>query len=117
MELIGPDGLLNQLTKAVLETALEAEMSEHLGYVRHERQPAVQAATNELPSRVSHPFPSAEAPQSSAAPARGSGLALRRALNQSARHWRRVAFRVDGGSTSWRNSFMGRYISMTDGGS
>lgn len=24
--------MLNQLTKAVLETALEAEMSEHLGY-------------------------------------------------------------------------------------
>ena len=28
----GVDGLLNQITKAVLERALEAEMSEHLGY-------------------------------------------------------------------------------------
>ena len=28
----GVDGLLNQLTKAVLERALEAEMTEHLGY-------------------------------------------------------------------------------------
>jgi transposase-like protein len=36
VELIGPDGLLNQLTKTVLETALEAEMSEHLGYERHD---------------------------------------------------------------------------------
>ena len=36
IELIGPDGLLNQLTKNVLETALEAEMSEHLGYDKHD---------------------------------------------------------------------------------
>jgi transposase-like protein len=36
VELIGPDGLLNQLTKTVLETALEAEMSEHLGYDKHD---------------------------------------------------------------------------------
>ncbi len=28
----GADGLLNQMTKAVLERALEAEMSDHLGY-------------------------------------------------------------------------------------
>jgi hypothetical protein len=32
VELLGPDGLLNQLTKNVLETALEAEMTEHVGY-------------------------------------------------------------------------------------
>jgi transposase-like protein len=31
VELVGPAGVLNQLTKNVLETALEAEMSEHLG--------------------------------------------------------------------------------------
>jgi transposase-like protein len=31
----GPDGLLSQLTKRVLETALEAEMSDHLGYDKH----------------------------------------------------------------------------------
>jgi transposase-like protein len=28
VELVGPNGLLNQLTKNVLETALEAEMTE-----------------------------------------------------------------------------------------
>ena len=28
----GPDGLLSQMTKAVLERALEVEMSDHLGY-------------------------------------------------------------------------------------
>jgi hypothetical protein len=34
--LTGPDGLLKALTKAVLETALEEKMSEHLGYNKHE---------------------------------------------------------------------------------
>ena len=36
VELVGPDGLLNRLTKTVLETALEAEMTEHLGYDKHD---------------------------------------------------------------------------------
>ena len=36
VELVGPNGLLNQLTKRVLETALEAEMSDHLGYDKHD---------------------------------------------------------------------------------
>src|SRR3954449_13022342 len=36
VELVGPGGLLTGLTKTVLETALEAEMSEHLGYERHD---------------------------------------------------------------------------------
>ena len=36
VELVGPGGLLTGLTKTVLETALEAEMSEHLGYEAHE---------------------------------------------------------------------------------
>lgn len=32
VSLTGPGGLLNQLTKNVLETALEAELTEHLGH-------------------------------------------------------------------------------------
>ena len=35
VDLVGPGGLLSDLTKAVLETALEVEMSEHLGYDKH----------------------------------------------------------------------------------
>ena len=35
VKLVGPGGLLTGLTKTVLETALEAEMSEHLGYDKH----------------------------------------------------------------------------------
>jgi putative transposase len=36
VELVGPGGLLSGLTKSVLETALEAELSEHLGYDKHD---------------------------------------------------------------------------------
>jgi hypothetical protein len=36
IELVGPNGLLSQLTKRVLEAALEAAMSEHLGYEKHD---------------------------------------------------------------------------------
>jgi transposase-like protein len=36
VELVGPNGLLNQLTKRVLETALEEETSAHLGYDKHD---------------------------------------------------------------------------------
>ena len=36
VELVGPGGLLAGLTKTVLETALEAEMTEHLGYEAHD---------------------------------------------------------------------------------
>ena len=36
VELVGPGGLLNQLTKRVLETALEEEMTDHLGYDKHD---------------------------------------------------------------------------------
>ncbi|MFN2534084.1 MAG: transposase, partial [Pseudonocardiaceae bacterium] len=36
VELVGAGGLLARLTKSVLETALEAEMSEHLGYDKHD---------------------------------------------------------------------------------
>jgi putative transposase len=36
MQLVGADGLLTGLTKSVLEAALNAEMSEHLGYDKHD---------------------------------------------------------------------------------
>lgn len=35
-DLIGADGLLKQLTKKLVERALEAEMAEHLGHAKHE---------------------------------------------------------------------------------
>src|SRR5207249_11219387 len=43
-DIIGENGLLKQLAKAVLERALEAEISEHLGYQKHD--PAGQHTGN-----------------------------------------------------------------------
>jgi hypothetical protein len=34
-EIVGPEGLLKQLTKALIERAMKAEMSHHLGYEEH----------------------------------------------------------------------------------
>lgn len=36
VDLMGPGGLLSGLTKQVLETALEEEMADHLGYDKHD---------------------------------------------------------------------------------
>lgn len=36
VELTGPNGLLTGLTRQVLETALEAELAEHVGYDKHD---------------------------------------------------------------------------------
>ncbi|WP_438672355.1 IS256 family transposase [Solihabitans fulvus] len=39
LALTGPDGLLKQLTKTVLEAALNAEMTEHVGHDKHRAEP------------------------------------------------------------------------------
>jgi putative transposase len=39
LSLTGPDGLLKQLTKSVIETALSEEMTDHLGYPKGEAPP------------------------------------------------------------------------------
>src|ERR1051325_7256763 len=36
LSLTGSDGLLKQLTKTVIETALAEELTEHLGYEKHD---------------------------------------------------------------------------------
>lgn len=36
-DLFGPDGLVKQFSKALIERCLQAEMSTHLGYEKHER--------------------------------------------------------------------------------
>jgi transposase-like protein len=35
-EILGDNGLLKQLTKAVLERAMQAELTQHLGYEKHD---------------------------------------------------------------------------------
>jgi len=44
VSLTGSDGLLKAITKTVIETALDEELSEHLGYDRH--GPAGRASGN-----------------------------------------------------------------------
>jgi putative transposase len=44
VELLGPDGLLSELTKSVLERALQAELTDHLGYEPHD--PAGRSSGN-----------------------------------------------------------------------
>lgn len=44
--LTGESGLLGQLTKLVLESALEGELTDHLGYDKHERVESVTNARN-----------------------------------------------------------------------
>ena len=39
LSLTGPDGLLKQFTKTVLETALNEEMTEHLGHDKNQARP------------------------------------------------------------------------------
>lgn len=45
LSLTGPDGLLKQFTKTVLETALNEEMTEHLGHDKNQANPG-RASTN-----------------------------------------------------------------------
>jgi transposase-like protein len=51
VSLVGPGGLLSQLTKNVLETALEAEMTEHLGH-EHGGAPAGTNMRNGLRAKT-----------------------------------------------------------------
>ena len=44
LSLTGPDGLLKQFTKTVLETALNEEMTEHLGHEKNRAEPERETA-------------------------------------------------------------------------
>lgn len=43
LALTGPDGLLKQFIKRVLETVLNEEMTEHLGYAKNRSEPGHEA--------------------------------------------------------------------------
>lgn len=49
LSLAGPDGLLSRITKTVLESALNAELDEHLGYEKGD--PAGRGAPNQRNGR------------------------------------------------------------------
>ena len=38
-EIVGPGGLLAQLTKRLMEPAMQVELTDHLGYERHQEPP------------------------------------------------------------------------------
>ena len=44
LSLTGPDGLLKQFTKSVLETALNEEMTEHLGHEKNQVPPGRESS-------------------------------------------------------------------------
>ena len=46
LSLTGPDGLLKQFTKNVLETALNEEMTEHLGHEKNQAPEGRERATS-----------------------------------------------------------------------
>jgi putative transposase len=52
LALTGLGGLLGQLTKTVLETALEAEMTEHVGHAKHADQPGREGSNVRNGSRA-----------------------------------------------------------------
>ena len=54
-DLTGPDGLLKSITATVLETALEEELTEHLGHEKHGHPPpgTATSATAPAPRRCS----------------------------------------------------------------
>jgi putative transposase len=52
VELLGDNGLLRQMTKAVLERGLAEELTAHLGYEPHERSGASNARNGSTPKRL-----------------------------------------------------------------
>jgi putative transposase len=52
LSLTGPDGLLKQLTKTVLETALTQELTEHLGHEKHGQPEAGNVRNGTRPKTV-----------------------------------------------------------------
>lgn len=54
VDLVGPDGLLSGFAKTVLETALSAELTEHLGYEPNEKGKAKGNARNGTSAKTVH---------------------------------------------------------------
>ena len=52
LSLTGPDGLLKQLTKTVLETAMNEELTEHLGHEKHGRPESGNVRNGSRPKTV-----------------------------------------------------------------
>lgn len=77
LRLTGEGGVLQQLTKRLLESALDGEITDHLGYDKHDPAPATTAGT---PATVRGPRPCSprSARSRSACPATGTAASSRR---------------------------------------
>src|SRR6266545_1440979 len=90
ISLVGPDGLLQRMTKLVVEGALEGELTDHLGYQHGDpvgrnggnspgRHPRQDGADRGRPGRAGgatrpgRQLPATDRPQAAAAPWRGGG--------------------------------------------
>lgn len=55
-EITGENGLMQQLHKRLLQVALEAEMTEHLGYKKHEKAKKANARNGHFPKKIKGEF-------------------------------------------------------------
>src|SRR5512142_1906520 len=74
LELTGPDGLLKLFTKNVLETALNEEITEHLGYEKNRAEPAREPGNVRNGSRTKTVISDAGVKSASMFPVTGKGL-------------------------------------------
>ncbi len=51
-DITGPNGVIKQLTKRLLEKALSAEMTEHLGYEKYSAEGYNRGNTRRLPLNI-----------------------------------------------------------------
>ena len=91
VSLTGACGLLGSLTKRVLETALEGEMDEQLGYV--EGDPASAGSGNSRNGKRAKTVITEVGPVDIEVPGTGTGASIRRSCASASAAWR--------GSTSW----------------
>ncbi|CAN5342590.1 hypothetical protein BH09ACT11_BH09ACT11_16250 [soil metagenome] len=73
LSLTGPDGLLKQFTKNVLETALNEEMTEHLGHEKNRVPRAARPATSATGPDPRRCLPTRPGRSSSTYPVTGTG--------------------------------------------
>src|SRR5579871_3319623 len=77
-EIVGPEGLLKQLTKALIERAMNAELSHHLGYEKN--APEGRGSGNNRNGKSRKRVQGSSAQSRSKCPGTATGLSNRRSL-------------------------------------
>ena len=73
LELTGPDGLLKLFTKNVLETALNEEITEHLGHEKNQAEPGRESGNVRNGTRPKRLSPMRQVKSASMFPGTGKG--------------------------------------------